>query len=106
MGETVTGLPAYVWDFIEGRDSEGEYYRVHRVIDRSGRVVAKVVEPSRNVYDFQAYFHLEKAMDEEDLRFIDADAAKRFVLTKLAERAANREPTAAAPERETAEAKP
>lgn len=106
----MTGIAEYVWDHVAGRNSEGARYSVHRLIDGTGRVIAKVREPDDEFYDYCAYFHLEKEMDGEDCRFIDADSAKRFVIAKLAERAAKAaakpEPVAAVPERETADAKP
>ncbi len=73
---------------MEGRDPEGDRYRVQRLVNGAGRVVAKVVAPDANQYDYRAYFHLEADFDKEDYRFIDFESGMRFVEAKLAERAA------------------
>lgn len=106
----MTGLPEYVWDQVKGRDGEGDKYNVHRLVDGSGRIIAKLIEPDGTYYDYRVYFFLEKDLDAEDFRFIDVESGKRFVIAKLAERAAKLaskpEPAAAVPERETADTKP
>ena len=71
------------WQFHEGRDADGDKFRTHILVHGSGRILARVVEPTHlGGFSFRVWFYCKvpKSMDSnEGYDFIDVESAKKFV---------------------------
>jgi hypothetical protein len=76
------------WQFRQGRDTDGDLFSSWVLVHSSGRILGKVGCPL-NAFEYQyfAYLYVKDAKTEsdEDLRFIDADSAKRYIEDALAQ---------------------
>jgi hypothetical protein len=74
-------MPDIDWQFHEGRDREGERYNHAVLFHASGRIIAKVYQPTDPIeYQYEVAFFVKTNLDEKDkeFRFISLESAQRF----------------------------
>ena len=73
------------WRRATGRDGDGDRFDAWVLVHGSGRILARICLPTTQDYRHWVYFYVKVPESilpggDENLLFIDADSAKRFVM--------------------------